>query len=66
MISPLTTYRLKNDITVKDLATRLGVDRTTVWRWETGQVPVERVVEVEAVTKIPRRALRPDIFGAAQ
>lgn len=66
MISPLTAYRTENGITVEALADTLGVDRTTVWRWEKGCVPVERLVDVERVTNISRRDLRPDIFGDAQ
>ena len=45
------------------LAETLGVDRTTLWRWETGEVPVSRLADIERLTKIPRRKLRPDIFG---
>lgn len=66
MISPLKTYRNENGITIEALADTLGVDRTTVWRWEKGNVPVDRLADVERVTNIPRRDLRPDIFGAAQ
>lgn len=66
MISPLTAYRTENGITVEALAETLGVDRTTVWRWEKGRVPVDRLTDVEKATSISRQALRPDIFGAAQ
>ena len=48
------------------LADRLGVHRSTVTRWAQREVPVERLVEIERATGIPRQELRPDIFGAAE
>jgi len=63
MNSPLTVYRKKNGQTLEALASLLRVDKSTLWRWEIGTVPAARVVEVERVTRIPRRKLRPDIFG---
>jgi DNA-binding transcriptional regulator YdaS (Cro superfamily) len=66
MKSPLTTYRETHKQTVDALAASLGVDRTTIWRWETGKVPVDRLADIERVTRIPRQKLRPDIFGEAQ
>jgi transcriptional regulator with XRE-family HTH domain len=66
MISPLTAYRNAKNLTVEALASILGVDRTTLWRWEKGRVPVDRLSDVERATKISRRKLRPDIFEAAQ
>jgi DNA-binding transcriptional regulator YdaS (Cro superfamily) len=65
MSSPLTVYRKTKGQTVDAFAELLGVDRTTVWRWETGKVPVERLADIESVTGIPRAQLRPDIFGDA-
>lgn len=65
MNSPLTVYRKKNGQTLEALAALLRVDKSTLWRWEIGSVPAGRVVEVERVTRIPRRKLRPDIFGRA-
>ena len=66
MTSPLTAYRNTHDMSVEDLAALIGVDRTTVWRWEKGRVPVERLGDVWKATGIPRQDLRPDIFEAAQ
>lgn len=45
----------------------LGVDRTTVWRWEQDVIPVERAIEIEKATagKVTRQHLRPDLFGEA-
>jgi transcriptional regulator with XRE-family HTH domain len=65
MKSPLRQYLELNNSTVDELAASLGVNRTTIWRWETGKVPVERLADIERLTKIPRQQLRPDIFGDA-
>ena len=66
MIPVLTQYRRDNNLSLEALAVTLGVDKSTLWRWEAGAVPVGRLVDIERVTKIPRRRLRPDIFGDAQ
>ena len=63
MTPALREYRHKKNVTMDVLAETLGVDRTTLWRWETGEVPVSRLADIERLTKIPRRKLRPDIFG---
>jgi len=65
MTPALREYRHKKNVTMDVLAETLGVDRTTLWRWETGEVPVSRLADIERLTKIPRRKLRPDIFGDA-
>lgn len=46
------------------LAESLGVTPSTISQWQ--EVPVEKVVAVEAATGISRTDLRPDIFEAAQ
>lgn len=48
-------------------AAALGIDNPSVvanWR-KRGQVPAERVLQVESLTGISRHELRPDIFGRA-
>lgn len=65
MSSLLKAYREKRQQTVNDLAEVFGVNRITLWRWETGRVPAERVIEIERVTGISRAELRPDLFGDA-
>jgi len=50
-------------MSLEELAAEFGVNKTTVHRWEEGRIPAERVVEVEAVTGIPRHELRPDLWG---
>lgn len=61
--SPLQRYR--GDRSLKSVAEEFKVNRSTILRWETGDVPVERVHEIERVTGISRHDLRPDIFGPA-
>ena len=63
--NPLRSYRLRTGLTLQQLAGRIGVHKTTILRWEEGRVPAERMVEIERVTGLPRRELRPDLFQAA-
>lgn len=37
--NPIRAYRAKCGFTLHELATRIGVQRNTVWRWEQGRVP---------------------------
>lgn len=46
--------------TAAELARRLEISRSAVCQWR--EVPLDRVVEVEKVTGIPRYVLRPDFF----
>lgn len=53
-----------------EAAKELGVNKTTLLRWEQGKVrvPQNRLIEVGRVTGIPPHVLRPDladIFGPA-
>lgn len=48
-----------------DLARAVGVNKSTVTRWDQKDVPATRVLEVERVTGISRHDLRPDIYGPA-
>jgi hypothetical protein len=45
---------------LRGLARGLGITASAVSQWT--RIPSDRVLEVEAVTKIPRQRLRPDIF----
>jgi len=65
MSNPLTDYRTDNNLSLEALGEKFGVNKSTVLRWEEGQVTAERAVEIEAITGIPRQKLRPDIFGDA-
>ena len=42
------------------LAERLGITPQAISQWR--EIPVDRVMDVEAVTGIPRSTLRPDIY----
>jgi DNA-binding transcriptional regulator YdaS (Cro superfamily) len=45
------------------LARRIGISRNAVSQWrEKDHVPVERVLEIEKITGIPRHEIRPDIY----
>lgn len=46
------------------LAAWLSISSQAVSQWE--RVPVERVLEVERLTGVPRYELRPDIYPAPQ
>jgi DNA-binding transcriptional regulator YdaS (Cro superfamily) len=42
------------------VAAQLGITHGAISQWD--KVPVERVLDVERVTGIPRHELRPDIY----
>lgn len=46
----------------KDFAAKIGVSPQAISQWD--RVPVDRVLDVEALTGIPRHDLRPDIYPA--
>jgi molybdopterin-guanine dinucleotide biosynthesis protein B len=46
---------------VTELARRIGLSQPSVSNWS--RVPAERVLQVEAVTKVGRSVLRPDLYG---
>jgi len=60
--NPLRTYRADQKVTLEQLADVFGVNKTTVLRWEAGQVPAERVLAVSKKTGIPPYTLRPDLY----
>lgn len=59
---PLRKYRDKHKISQAKLASLIGVQDAAVCKWEKGKVSVNKVLEVERVTGIPRYILRPDIY----
>ena len=63
--NPLRSYRLRAGLTLQQLGRQIGVHKTTILRWEEGRIPAERMVEIERVTGLPRRKLRPDLFQVA-
>lgn len=64
--SPLRKFRTDNNLSLEELAPKFKVNKTTLSRWETGQVPAERCHDVEEVTGIPCHDLRPDVFRSAR
>lgn len=70
MAHPLTTFRESQEpkLTQPDLARLLGVGRSTVYRWETGdrKPDVELLPRITEKTGIPARELRPDLIGLAE
>ncbi len=46
-----------------ELARELDVTPGAVWQWADSQVPAERIFKVSEITKIPIKALRPDMFS---
>jgi len=49
---------------VASLARAIGIAQPSVSTWS--RIPAERVLAVEAITRVPRFVLRPDIYGAAE
>jgi hypothetical protein len=45
---------------INALAQDLGMTVQALWEWR--RVPAHRIVQVEAVTKVPREKLRPDLY----
>ena len=62
MTSPLSRYRAAKGLTLEAVAEELGVNKSTVLRWEAGPVPAERIIQLEQATGIPRHELRPDLY----
>lgn len=61
MKSPLTTYRKQKALTLQGFGRKLGVNASTVMRWEARGIPVERLTKVAKLTGIPPVKLRPDL-----
>lgn len=59
---PIRVFRARNGLTLKQFGAFFGVNKSTVLRWEAGQVPAERVVAISRRTRIPRHRLRPDLY----
>lgn len=47
--------------TAKALAAQLGISQSAVSQWR--RIPAERVIEIEAITKVDRTKLRPDLYA---
>jgi DNA-binding transcriptional regulator YiaG len=64
---PLRAYRQQRKISLEQLGRAMGVNKSTVLRWEIRRVPAERLIEIERATHgaVTRAALRPDLFPSA-
>ncbi len=61
-ITSLTEYRKTKELTLEQLGAALGnVNKSTVLRWENGEVPIPvgKAKEIHETTKIPLHELRP-------
>lgn len=65
MDNALAKFRAEAKVSLEHVATWFDVNKTTIMRWEKGEVPIplNRLAKIEAVTGIPRERLRPDVFG---
>jgi DNA-binding transcriptional regulator YdaS (Cro superfamily) len=54
--------RRARGLSLRALASAIGVNKTTVLWWERRKVPAERVLDVERITGISRHELRPDLY----
>ena len=45
---------------ITNLATLLGLTTQAICQWDA--IPIQRVLEIEKITKIDRERLRPDLF----
>lgn len=41
--NPIRAYREREELSLDELASRIGVKRNTVWRWENGRMPERRL-----------------------
>lgn len=60
----LRLWRTANGLTQAQLAAKFGVQDAAVNKWEKGQVPAERVLEVSDLTGLPPHRIRPDLYRA--
>lgn len=65
--SPIALYREANDRMSLEQFGKLftpAVDKSTVLRWERGQITPRRAIEIENVVGIARHRLLPEFFAA--
>jgi hypothetical protein len=64
--SPISLYREEHDRMSLEQFGKLfspPVDKSTVLRWERGQISPRRAIEVEAVIGVSRATLLPEVFS---
>ncbi|WP_086640080.1 helix-turn-helix transcriptional regulator [Acetobacter okinawensis] len=62
----LREIRKSKGLTLGQAAALVGCHLATWQKWEKGQVPPHRAIELEKVLGIPRHILRPDLFANMQ
>lgn len=67
-ISPIKAYRTEHNLRQEDLGAMFDPPfaKSSIHRWETEGVPLDRVLEIESVTGIPRSKLAPALFAEPQ
>lgn len=67
METSLAKYRKAAKISLEALGDQIGVNKSTIHRWEqqTVPIPLNKLAKLTAITGLPREELRPDIFGEA-
>lgn len=63
---PLKNLLAEKSMYLVDLARMIGVDKSTVTRWDQGRIPAERVLDIERVTGVSRSDLRPDLYPTSK
>lgn len=66
--SPIKAYRIANNLRQEDLGAMFDPPfaKSSIHRWETEGVPLERVLDIEKVTGIPRSELAPQFFAGVE
>jgi DNA-binding transcriptional regulator YdaS (Cro superfamily) len=47
---------------LRELAEKLGLTKQAVHKWKRDRIPADYIVEIERVTDVDRRELRPDLY----
>lgn len=65
---PLTKYREKHKLSLREFGLLVRVQKAAVHKWESGAIKpsIESAKLVDAVTggAVPKHVLRPDVWGA--
>jgi len=54
---------IKDTISLTQLAQQLGLTKAAVYAWRKNGIPAERVIQIEKLTGVSRKNLRPDLFA---
>lgn len=54
---------VQETMSLTTLAERLGLTKAAVYAWRKNGIPAERVIQIEQITGVSRRVLRPDLFA---